>query len=68
MIILVTFLPGDVLVNQERGTTFNAVADITDLITVLGIVDANTLILSKAITVSSGEKLKFFKSNCSKQI
>ena len=54
-------LPGDVLVNQERGTTFNAVADITDLITVLGIVDANTLILSKAITVSSGEKLKFLR-------
>lgn len=52
---------GDVLVNDERGITFNALTDITDLITVIGIVNSTTVILSKNISISNSEKIFFLQ-------
>ena len=53
---------GDVLVNHERGTTFDAVNDITDLIKVIGIVDATTVILSKNVTIANAsEEIDFLR-------
>ena len=53
---------GDVLVNHERGTTFNAVNDITDLVKVIGIVDATTVILSKNVTIANAtEEIDFLR-------
>ena len=53
---------GDVLVNHERGTTFNAVNDITDLVKVIGIVDATTVILSKNVTITNAsEEIDFLR-------
>tara|TARA_Y100001937_G_scaffold701_1_gene846 strand:+ start:3174 stop:7382 length:4209 start_codon:yes stop_codon:yes gene_type:complete len=53
---------GDVLVNHDRGTDFDAVNDITDLIKVIGIANSTTVILSKNVTIANAaENIDFLR-------
>ena len=53
---------GDAIVNHDRGTVFDPLTDITDLITVIGIPNATTVILSKNITIADNEFVDFLRT------